>query len=144
MDVVVGIVFDLYVAVVPREDAVQVRAIKEALYSSSSWAEAREKLVPVDPEFLDGRLDPDEDPDDYDYDPVGVLGESWPPPALGITEEVVPAELAQRWGDVDRANPSGSWLQIDAEHLDGVVSDLQALGWSVTVDHGLVQELILD
>ncbi len=137
-DVVVGIAYDLYVAVVPRKEAQHIAAINKALYASKTMGALREAWEKIEPGFFESYVDESElDPDDEVSDSI-LDPDTWPPPVLGWTYDVVPEDLAARFGEVDHGNPSGRWLQMDEEHLDDLVRELVQRGWRVERDDDLI------
>jgi hypothetical protein len=141
VNVVVGIVFDSLV-VIDRESARRDVVIIDALEGSRTWGDLRERLSGTAPQFL-ADLWEGHGPSEEDDLPTDLMDpELWPAPALGLTYDVLPEDLAARFGDLE-VNPSGTWLRIDPVHRTELAAALEARGWTIVEDQGLVERFQL-
>jgi hypothetical protein len=142
-NIVVGVLVDASVVMIPEDEAMVLDQLYDAL-GARTWAEFRQ-LAPeawyrsaVERTFGEESEAPDAA---TPFDPEQVWGYSdgdWPTWPQQRMLEWVPKQVQAEFGNAETSCINGSFLSIEARHMDSVVAAMEALGYGCRRDDDLV------
>ncbi len=134
-DVLYGEQDGVYLLLAPRDDAAEIRAVRQQLAKCTTWSDTRRVLSPGWHQRLVDECGP-ANGEDRLHLPTNLSGEPWPFLNLHVVPKLVPYKLLRRFGERFDGVAGYGW-NLPLERADDLIAALEAAGATCTEDPDL-------